>query len=244
MKISRSAIKQNAKAQIRSTKPHACLVALVYLAIVNVLNYLSAEIAGFNVQDITRAVESADLARFASLMQPGPLATIITIVIDIVILILGVGFTIFTLNVSRMRPAGFGNIFDGFGIFLRALWLSILVGIFTFLWSLLFIIPGIIAAYKYRQAMYLLIDNPDMSVMECIRASKQMMKGHKWELFVLDLSFIGWALLSVLPFVSIWTLPYFDITYANYYNALLGLNNGTAYTDPTMGGNTGDPWNY
>lgn len=85
--------------------------------------------------------------------------------------------------------------------------MTILTGIFIFLWSLLLIIPGIIAAYRYRMALYLLLDNPNMSVYQCIRESKRMMVGHKAELFVLDLSFLGWYILSAVPFVSIWVTP-------------------------------------
>ena len=70
--------------------------------------------------------------------------------------------------------------------------------------------------YK-RQALYLLLDHPEMGVTECIRESKRLMRGHKAELFILDLSFIGWALLSVIPFVSIYTIPYTEATYALYY---------------------------
>ena len=96
--------------------------------------------------------------------------------------------------------------------------------------------PGIIAAYRYRQAIYLLIDHPEMSVMDCIRESKRMMAGHKWELFVLDLSFIGWGFLSSLAMIGwlvrIYTTPYFGLTYALYYEALCGRT-AADYTDGT-----------
>lgn len=87
-------------------------------------------------------------------------------------------------------------------------------------------IPGIIATYRYRMAKFILLDNPDMGVMDCIRASKQMMKGHKWECFVLELSFIGWQLLAGLPYIGyavmIWTAPYINTTMVLYYMALAG----------------------
>ena len=116
--------------------------------------------------------------------------------------------------------------------------LQILSGIFIFLWSLLLVVPGIIAAYRYRQAIYILIDHPEMSVLECISESKRLMKGHKWELFVLDLSFIGWMILSAPPvlglFVSIYTTPYTGLTYALYYEALCGrvYAQQNEYSDP------------
>ena len=71
-------------------------------------------------------------------------------------------------------------------------------GLFTFLWTLLFIIPGIVKAYSYRMVPYLLRDHPELSGTQAITVSRQMMKGHKGDAFVLDLSFIGWLILSAL----------------------------------------------
>lgn len=81
--------------------------------------------------------------------------------------------------------------------------------IFVFLWSLLFIIPGIIAGYRYRFALYNLCENPEMGVMEALNMSKAQTRGHKWELFVLDLSFLGWIILCglTLGILSIWIMP-------------------------------------
>ena len=99
---------------------------------------------------------------------------------------------------------------------------KILMGIFIFLWSLLLVIPGIIAAYRYSMAMYLFFDDPEKGALECIRESKAMTYGYKGKLFVLDLSFIGWLILSIIPLVSIYTTPYMSTTKANYYRALRG----------------------
>ena len=95
--------------------------------------------------------------------------------------------------------------------------------LFIFLWTMLFIIPGIIASLAYSQTIYIMLDHPDMSALDAIRASKQLMKGHKWEYFVLGLSFIGWSILSsfTLGLLSIWLTPYQYVTYANYYNGLV-----------------------
>ena len=89
---------------------------------------------------------------------------------------------------------------------------SLLVLVLTFLWSLLLIIPGIVKAYSYALTPYLVHDHPEMSEYDCLKRSQQLMKGYKWKLFLLDLSFIGWALLAAIPYigyaVSIWTIPY------------------------------------
>lgn len=232
MRINRAAIKMNAKNQMQATRPHACVVALIYILIVNVLSLLANKVMGYDLMDILRAMTGFDAYGIPVYPRFSFVGYLISLAISIVSGTIATGFTIYVLNISRMREAGIATLFDGFTIFLRALWLSILTGIFVFLWSMLFFIPGIIAAYRYRLALYLLIDNPQMSALECIRESKRLMKGRKWELFVLDLSFIGWSLLTIIPFVSIWVLPYTEVTYANYYLAVIGLEHGgSAYCE-------------
>ena len=242
MNINRAAIKSNAKQQMRAAKPHVCVVGLVYYLISSLLNYLSERVSGADIlQDLysnplrfgflypQNEQASRAMQRYWDQLTLG--GSLLSIALQIVAATIAVGFVIYALNVCRMRQAGIGTLFDGFSIFWRALLLRILMAVFIFLWSLLFIIPGIVAAYRYRMATYLLIDHPEMSPLECIRASKQMMSGRKGELFVLDLSFIGWSLLCVIPFVVIWVAPYMEVTYCNYYQALCGLPNaGSNYT--------------
>ena len=114
------------------------------------------------------------------------------------------------------------NCFDGFDDFFSAFKVTLLVGIYTFLWSLLFIIPGIVKGYSYSMAMYVLADNPGKSARECIAESKAMMEGHKMELFVLDLSFIGWYLLCSLTcgLAALYVVPLLNATHANVYETI------------------------
>lgn len=85
------------------------------------------------------------------------------------------------------------------GLYWKSLGLSFMSGLFVFLWLLLLIVPGIIASYRYSMAQYLLYTHPEMGVMEALRESKRCMTGRKGRLFCLNISFIGWRLLSVLP---------------------------------------------
>ena len=126
------------------------------------------------------------------------------------------------LNVAKGEHPTVGDAFCGFNDFWSAFKVSFLSGLFTFLWSLLFIIPGIIKGLSYSMAMYILAENPGKSAKECIEESKRMTEGHKMELFVLGLSFIGWYLLCGITFgiASIWVVPYVNTTYANAYNKL------------------------
>lgn len=99
----------------------------------------------------------------------------------------------------------------------------LLVGVFTFLWALLFIVPGIIKSYAYAMTPYILIDNPDLGPNEARLKSIEMMRGYKGKLFGLDLSFIGWHLLCILSLGIgyIWLTPYLATARAAFYQELL-----------------------
>lgn len=112
--------------------------------------------------------------------------------------------------------------FSGFDDFFSAFKVGLLVGLYTFLWSLLFVIPGIVKGISYSMSLYVLAENKGKSARECIEASKQMTEGHKMELFVLALSFIGWSFVGAITFGIgyIWIIPYMQTTFANAYNSL------------------------
>ena len=120
-----------------------------------------------------------------------------------------------------VRPS-VSDVWKGFHTFGKALWLSIITWFFTFAWSLLLVIPGIVKGYAYLMAPYILADNPCMSAREALAESKRMTNGHKFDLFVLSLSFIGWFLLIpiTLGLIMIWLVPYTNATLANYYLAM------------------------
>ena len=97
--------------------------------------------------------------------------------------------------------------------------------LFVALWSLLFVIPGVIKSYEYRMVPYLLAEHPEMSSSEVLARSKEMMDGNKWAVFVLDLSFIGWVLLGAITMGLVfifWTSPYINATEAALYHRLSG----------------------
>ncbi len=126
------------------------------------------------------------------------------------------------LNVIKGYHPSVGDAFCGFDDFWSAFKVIFLVGLFTFLWSLLFVIPGIIKSFSYSMSAYILAENKGKPALECINESKAMTEGHKMDLFVLSLSFIGWALLCAvtLGIAGIWAVPYAQTTHANAYNSL------------------------
>ena len=92
--------------------------------------------------------------------------------------------------------------------------------LFTWLWSLLFFIPGIIKTYSYSMTMYILADLPEIGAKDALRLSMRMMQGHKWELFVMQLSFLGWMILGLFTFNLLnilYTIPYMQLSSAGFY---------------------------
>ena len=112
---------------------------------------------------------------------------------------MALGYAMFAISIFRKRETSPAEVFYGFERFGKALGLLIVIIIFVTLWSLLFIVPGIIAAFRYSMSFYILADNPDMGIMEALNESKRMMQGNKWKFFCLNLSFIGWMLLAIIP---------------------------------------------
>ena len=226
MPINRAELKADARGLMRTVRPSVYLAALITLVVTWVLSWLTSRVTGMAaLQQMLYNVQDPDTMNYIMqnyLADPHPFGQLIGLLLGIMTTIWSTGFTVFCLRAARSRPVAISNLMDGFTVFLRLLVLTILTGIFTFLWSLLLVIPGIIAAYRYSQAVYLLLDHPELSPMDCIRESSRLMKGHKWELFVLNLSFIGWVLLTMIPLVSIYVSPYMELTYAGYYNRLVG----------------------
>lgn len=126
------------------------------------------------------------------------------------------------LNLTAGGTVEAKDAFSGFDDFWSAFKVTWLVGIYTFLWSLLFVIPGIVKSISYSMATYILAENKGKSARECIAESKAMTNGHKMDLFVLSLSFIGWILLCGITFgiAYIWVGPYMSATMANAYKSL------------------------
>ena len=135
----------------------------------------------------------------------------------------------FTLSITRVYlnmingyEPSVGDAFSGFDDFWSAFKVNFLVGLFTFLWSLLLIIPGFVKSFAYSMSIYILAENKGKAALECINESKAITNGHKMELFVLGLSFIGWILLVLVTFgiAAIWVAPYIQATMANAYRSL------------------------
>ncbi|PYI53875.1 DUF975 family protein [Paenibacillus flagellatus] len=141
---------------------------------------------------------------------------------------ISLGLYAFFLKLHRSERPTAGSLFDGFNRYGPSFLLYLLIYIFVLLWSLLLIVPGIIAALRYSQAYFVMQDNPGLTASEALNRSKEMMVGHKGRLFVLYLSFIGWAILAAIPFGLgyLWLAPYMMATQAAFYEDLKARTSG------------------
>lgn len=163
------------------------------------------------------------------------LIVIVVFIISIISLAIGFVFKAFLINPVILgcqslflnayeRPADLKDLGNGFkNQYIKNVGTLFLRDLFVFLWSLLFIIPGIIKSYEYRMMPYLIAENPNMTYKEAFAKSKQMMMGNKWDAFVLDLSFLGWFILNTLTCGILglfYVNPYYFATDANLYRAI------------------------
>lgn len=232
--------KDSALSALRGNWGKAILAVLVYffivLAIAGPAGYTSVMMQDAmdvsSISSLSDAVELTQDPEFLAAQKVNNGVSGLTFLLEIFLLIpLGLAF----LNVFRKLLVNgdnntLGNLFD-FSNYWHKVGGMLLVGIFTFLWTLLFIIPGIIKAFSYSMTPYILDENPELSASEAIHRSRMMMKTHKFDLFWLYLSFIGWGLLCILTcgIGFLWLAPYFQTAKAAFYEEVkadYALNGG------------------
>ncbi len=203
--MDRAMLKQEAKDAMRAANPHPAVVTLAFLGIAAV------------------TVIILQLVSHLGLLGAA-LAGVCGIVVDVALIGVSYGYYVYVWKVYHREQAGVEELFSHMDMLLKMLGLSLWMGLFVYLWSLLFVIPGIIAGIRYSQAIFVLVEHPEMGIRECVNESKRMMQGHVGEYFILSLSFILWALLTSVTagIAGIYVVPYMLITFAGYYEKLKG----------------------
>lgn len=133
------------------------------------------------------------------------------------------GFYNTFLKLSRDEEVDINDLTSKRTNYLKGFLLLFLKRFFVRIWSLLLVIPGIVAMYEYSLAYYIFLDDPDISITEAINLSKDLMKGHKMDMFILDLSFILWYIASLFTFglLLLYVIPYQEVTKALFYNQII-----------------------
>ena len=244
--IDRKELKAAARETIRQTRPHAVWVTLAVTAALLIVQGLSLSLNG-DLEAYRATYESILAGKPEFVMPSGAVSLpgwLLTVALDVMGMVLSVGYSLYILRLSRHKNPSFGDVFDAFGVFLRAVWISILRSVVISLWSFVYavpaalfaatmdpvvaaviclplLIPMFMAAYSYRLAVFIMLDEPAYSCGQCMALSRMAMNGRKWELFRLDLSFLGWILLSIVPFVGLYVEPYMGVTAAGWYDRVM-----------------------
>jgi len=202
----RAVLKARAKELMKTVRPAAWLMVLVYMAATNLVSGIveSGIAANTNIELLSYYASQGDTYMVGSLIRElfaspgGYLAIFLSIAVTLYTTVVDYGYVSYSMRVVRNKQAGYGELFSRFYMAGKIILSLVLEVVFVSLWSMLFIIPGIIAAYRYRMVIYLLLDDPDCPVLEAFQRSKLLMMGRKMELFQLDFSFFGWLLLAAL----------------------------------------------
>jgi uncharacterized membrane protein len=185
------------------------------------------------------------MAEIATVVDPSEmdatmaLGAAVILGIAVVLCIIGMLLSIFVGNAANVGLANyfikntdgqpvFADAFSGFKVqYRRNIGTLLLMGIKLTLWSLLLVVPGIIKSFEYAMIPYILADDPEISCKEAFAKSKELMKGNKWRLFKLELSFIGWAALCVVTFGAgaFFLAPYLNAATAEFYAELKNNQN-------------------
>ena len=149
----------------------------------------------------------------------------VSVMVLLISTVLSAGFSLFCMSLRRGEAAVPSMLFDAFGLAGKVIFLSIAVAVRVFLWALLFYIPGIVALYRYRFALYNLLENPELTAGQAIALSCIQTRGMKGQLFLLDLSFLGWLLLAIptLGLLLLWLTPYMQLADLHYYQVGKGV---------------------
>lgn len=226
----RQSLKTDAKATLKTCFGSSILVCLIE----SFISGIGSASSSSSNSSSTSFFTTEQLMAYAMLMLG---ASVISLVIQIFVgNLLTVGSAHFFLS-ARIKPSGvelitfpfkkgrYGNVFKA----------TFMMNLFIFLWSLLFVIPGIYKSYQYRMVPYLLAENPEMDYKRALELSKAMMDGEKMNAFVLDLSFLGWILLSIptcMILGIVYVFPYISHTNAGLYIALREKAVNTGLVNP------------
>ena len=224
-----------ARKLMRENAPKVFFVSIVFIVITTVMSELEFRLPGIN-DAYQRALDQIMKGELPGLrlfyINFRPAGVSLAFLLILLYPVVETGMMSYCMKMTGGVAGDYRDLLDGFLFFGKILLIFIVSTVLTALWSMLFFFPGIVAHYRYRQAYYILLETPDKTAMQCIRESKRLMRGNKLDLFLLDLSFIGWYLLDLLvvllipspvslPFISIWLTPYMGLSRAAYYRHIV-----------------------
>jgi len=225
-----SELKAGARKFIIDNLPKVLIISMIYVILTTVVAWFAVRLPGsLSIEDIYERLASGEIPSLNIIYTNfKPVGIFLALLMLMLQPLLDVGFMSYCLKLNRSQKTDFKDLFNGLILFIKVISIFLITTLYILLWSLLLIIPGIVAAYRYRQSYYILLDDPKKSALQCISESCIVMNGKKADLFIIDISFMGWFALDMLvffliplpisfPFVSIWLSPYLGLTRVAFY---------------------------
>lgn len=221
--VDRRQIKAEAKGLIRTGRVSPLVMTVIVLVVtlvldrvVDLVNYGTLIPELYDIRYIMNLAQGMDVdaalqaATSALVVHDSLAADFLSILVGLFTTVLMGGYYFYLMGIRQGWAMRYDDLMDGLSVAGKLIWCQIQIGFRVMCWSLLLFIPGIVAAYRYRFAVYNIMENDQLTASEAIALSCQQTKGMKWDLFILDLSFIGWSILSsmTLGLLDIWLMPY------------------------------------
>lgn len=254
--LDRSSIKIEAKGILRTARVSPLLVAAVVIAVQFILERVVTLVetgslfyyntyARYYYDALISGDYDALMSLVAALPEETAMSTFFSMLVNLFLIVLMGGFYIYCMGIRQGTEMPLSSLLDGLGVAGKLIWCCIQITVRVVLWSMLFVIPGIIAMYRYRFAYYNLLTDDSLSASQAIALSSRQTAGMKMDLFVLDLSFIGWSILSSFTYglLNIWLMPYKTLADLAYFEE--GQRRvGRAPYGGTSGGQSNAPWEF
>ena len=225
-----SVIKEQARQILRTRKRVLLLAGLLFLllsAVFSVLNFLVIAPPYETYQRYLALVGEGQFQQAFELLQsyqPRFVETVASDLLNYLLAIVDFGLLMLIVHAIRGEEIAVGMLLDGFGQWWRVLLIAIWRDLLVSLGFVLLIVPGVFLAYSYRMAPYILLRHPEYGILDCMRESRRRMTGKRMELFVLDLSFLGWILLCCVPILgwvlALWVFPWYRCSEALFFEAV------------------------
>ena len=232
--MDRSTVKTQAKAIVLARRKPILIASALFLVLSLLLSYLSmrlqlppADKLTMLSERVTNLMLQGDYEaayNLAGSFEPSFLESMVSALLSYLLAIVSFGYLLLLYRAVHGQEPSPGMLLDGFALWLKVLLVELISRLVVTLGLWAFLVPGLLVFYSYRMAPYLLASHPDYGVVDCLRESRQRMRGHRIELFLLDLSFLGWLLLSLVPVLgllaAVWALPYWNCSCIVMYDAI------------------------
>lgn len=260
--MNNSEIRQEARYVLKGNWVNASLTLFLY-GVLSSIGFIIALVVGGMFSALTSMGDLSRISSGSENLSPEDQMAVLgfygkfmgAYAVGYILLFVGIGlFTLglykIFLGVARGEGANIGDLFKSCKYIFKVIGLMFMMGLFTYLWSLLFVIPGIIKGISYMMSFWILADDPDKGIMQCINESKQMMDGYKWKYFCLGFSFIGWLILAcvvmivpIVGFIAFYVAYFVVLAYMCVSQAIFYLDVSGQMGQTTMGIQYGQNYN-